>query len=218
MSVSRTNAASNFEELQIAGSHALCVFITVIGIFWIAVWWWAFLIILGRFRSKLKGIDQAQMVKYREEKKKVKTLHNVWSFINFAILWLNISAIIYCYITPEDCVLKFLEINSRSFFFWVGGWSYVLQLIKNVFSIRQKKYISVVSTAFHDEIVRLICREKPVIKWLARCYHLEPDPGDDTPGGVYDFTTHTKVFIVLQRHSVSIICTFKWFSLLLVSY
>ena len=175
MNLSHANITKeNQEDLHIAGSHALCVFINTVSMLWLGVFSWLTFMIMKCYIYKRMKISPD---KYRHLKKSAKTFWRVWAFINFVILWLNMPVIIYCYTGSRNCVLYYEDetsmTNAAGMLILCAATTYVVQLFENIVFHRRKYKESndVLITTLHDHLLQLIYWQKPVIKWTATCYH-----------------------------------------------
>ena len=99
----------NAEVVHIAGSRALFTFIFTVGVLWTAVSWMFVLKIV--FYCDIEWLKTGskcspETIKYLNAEKRVEQIMGMLTFINFAILWLNISVLIYCHCGSRNCVLN----------------------------------------------------------------------------------------------------------------
>ena len=191
-----TNITGYTDPAHIGGSHALCVFINVVSLLWVALFsWltdWAINFCLSKSREEIcPRIRIADRSWYRIEKKREKTRKCIWSSVNFAILWSNLASLIYCYSGAGNCILYY-ETNTQMqdakvMLILCAAITYLIQLCETRFHLqKQRKSSDVLLTALHDEL-----KSKPVgITWKATCFHLKSH-GD----GVEREVTHTEVCI-----------------------
>ncbi len=170
-------------SVQIAGSHALCVFINVVSMVWVIVFSWMIIIILYLFDYCLwrkVGPERVKTESYRRFLKTRKIITQVWSVINFLILWSNLSFIIYCYTPHNSCVLYHKDdsskTNAASMLIVCAICTYVAQFLEGMYHFYQHKRIpEALLTSLHEKISHLISTEKPVVRWTAMCFHNEGD-------------------------------------------
>ena len=192
MNVSHNNVTNdNAGDVHIAGSRALLVY-TIVSTVWIGVFFWiSFLVTDCYFNNKRKRIspNRTETIKYMNVKKRAKTIARIWSFMNFVILWLNISLLIYCHSGSRNCVLCYgteSETYTRSTLIICAVFTYLIQLIMNNWHGESRK--DPIKT-LHEHLLQLIYWQKPIIKWKATCFHII---GEDDSFEFVD--THTEVF------------------------
>ena len=175
MNVSHANnTKDNQEDLHIARFHAFGVFINTVSMLWLLLFFWLTFVIMYCFTYKRMEISPD---KYKDLKKSAKTIMRVWSLINFVILWLNMPVIIYCYTGSKNCALYYEDetsmTNAVHMFIACAATTYMFQLIENIayHQGKHKKSSDVLITALHEDLLKLIYWQKPVIKWTATCYH-----------------------------------------------
>ena len=179
MNVSHNNATKdNTEDVHIAGSHTLCVFINTVSMLWVGVFSWLTYMFFHYCTRKTERIspDKTETVKFRDQEKRAKTIMRVWSFINFAILWLNMLVLIYCHSGSRNCVLYYESdsemTNARGMLIICAVCTYSIQLFENIkdrLSHRSSRHVMI--TTLHEDLLQLIYWQKPVIRWKATCYH-----------------------------------------------
>ena len=178
MNVSHNNATKdNTEDVHIAGSRALCVFINTVSMLWVCVFSWLTYVLFRKTDMRISP-DKTETVKFRdlEKYKRAKTIMRVWSFINFAILWLNMLVLIYCHSGSRNCILYYESdskmTNARAMLIICAVCTYSIQLFENIsdrLSRRSSRHVMI--TTLHEDLLQLIYWQKPVIRWKATCYH-----------------------------------------------
>ncbi len=178
-------------SVQIAGSHALCVFINTVSMIWIILFQWTIVFIINLFNYcvwRKVGPERAKTKPYRRFLRIEKLVTQVWSVINFIILWTNLSFIIYCYTPNHNCVLYHEDAsghtNAGAMLIVCAVCTYVAQLIEGIIHFCQhRRTTAALLTSLQEKMSHLISVEKPVVKWTATCSH---QSGDDT------VVTHTE--------------------------
>ena len=171
--------ANTTQDSHIAGSHALFVFILTISLLWVIVLsFLTFCLTTSIIRKKRRRIDpyKTETVKYRNLKKRDKTFRRVWSFINFAILWLDLVVIIYCNSGSRNCVLHHLSIGlsigGEGLLVFCAIITYLIQLYENELHRKKLKILKIRSRdTLQEDLLCLIHWEKPNIYWEATCSH-----------------------------------------------
>ena len=185
MNVSHNNATKDN-----AGSDALFELLVPVNLLWFLVFSWIpcisnryYLDKKGKRISRCSPSDKlTEAIKYLNAKRRVKMFVRVWSFINFAILWFNISLFIYC-LCDRNC-----DINNTIVSISFTLYPYLIQLGQSLLNLPG-------SDCLQEELL-LIYRQNPVIAFTATCYH---EPGDyEDPSRV---EVHTEVsFKILGFH------------------
>ncbi len=166
------NGSENSNPSAVA--HALSVFINTVSWIWVIVFMWLILTIPQLFdycQWRKVGPERAKTESYRRFLKTRKIITQVWSVINFLILWSNLSFIIYCY-------TLFYQEDDRSMtgaagMFIVAAFStYVAQLAEGIYHFfKHSRTTEALLTSLQEKMSHLITTEKPVVKWTAICYH-----------------------------------------------
>ena len=164
------------EPVHIAGSHALCVFISFVTALWsfLLSWvtysaYWCFF----RHRSRRDTISPYKVFSdvYRNEIKLAKTLRCTWSSINFAILWSNLSSLIYCHSGSENCILYYKTdsemTNVEYLFIMCVITTYLIQLVETIRHLREQTELS--SAVLITALIQQELKSKPVVEWTASC-------------------------------------------------
>ena len=184
------------EEIHIAGSTALGAFVVDINFIWLCLLSWAYLVLVNILAYKrLQRIHPSRKLQRMNVKRKRNAFLNMWNYFNIAVLWLDISVIAYCYARSGNCVLIYESetsyTNGSAVLIINIAICYVAQIFN--FSLHKDEYMKItnfLSTAFHDEVSRLIYRDVATVKWMANCGHWKSNSN-----GSRDFvSTHTEVF------------------------
>ncbi len=178
-----SNGSDNFVSAQLAGSHALCVFINTVSMIWIVLFVWTIFIILWLLDYciwRKVGPEKAKTESYRQFLRAQKSVIQVWSVINFVILWTNLSFIIYCYTQHDSCVLYHEDDNSitnaAAMLIVAAVCTYVAQLVEGGLHFRQHtRTTEVLLTSLQEKITHLIKEEKPIVKWTVTRSHASDD-------------------------------------------
>ncbi len=166
-------------SVQIAGSHALCVFINTVSMIWISLFIWMTIIILWLLDYciwRKVGPERAKAKSYRRFLLTEKWVIQVWSGINFTILWSNLSFIIYCYTPHHNCVLYYEDdtsmTNAGAMLIVATACTYVAQFVEAMLHFHQhRKTTESMLNSLQEKMSHLISAEKPVVKWTATCSH-----------------------------------------------
>lgn len=184
------------EEIHIAGSTALGAFVVDINFIWLCLLSWAYLVLVNILAYKrLQRIHPSRKLQRMNVKRKRNAFLNMWNYFNIAVLWLDISVIAYCYARSGNCVLIYESetsyTNGSAVLIINIAICYVAQIFN--FSLHKDEYMKItnfLSTAFHNEVSRLIYRDVATVKWMANCGHWKSNSN-----GSRDFvSTHTEVF------------------------
>ncbi len=178
-----SNGSDNFVSVQLAESHALCVFINTVSMIWIILFIWSIFIILWLLDYciwRKVGPEKAKTESYRHFLRAQKSVIQVWSVINFIILWTNLSFIIYCYTRHDSCVLYHEDDNSitnaAAMLIVAAACTYVAQFIEGGLHFRQhNRTTDVLLTSLQEKITHLIKVEKPIVKWTVTRSHASDD-------------------------------------------
>ena len=184
------------EEIHIAGSTTLGTFVKAMNFIWMMFLSWAYPILVNMLANKrLQRIHLSHTLQRMNVKRKKNAFLNMWNYFNIVVLWLDISVIAYCYARSGNCVLIYESetsyTNGSAILIINIAICYVAQIFN--FSLHIDEYMKItnfLSTAFHDEVSRLIYRDIATVKWMANCGHWKSDGR-----GSRDFvSTHTEVF------------------------
>ncbi len=155
-------------SVQIVGSHALCTFIDTVSWIWSIGSIWLILFILQLFNNCLTkvGPERAKTESYRQFLKTRQIIRQVWSVINFIILWTNPLYLIVD--SPLTCSLAGLFILSPI--------CYIAQLGEGMYHFCHNFCTTeALLTSLQEKMSHLITTEKPVVKWTAVCSHDEDE-------------------------------------------